>query len=251
MARVHPVATPLPEPSVNNDVPLKYIASANEPSPSPIPCTNAGLHRIRAYPTKARNTQPTSRTKKKKGAAAARTRSRACTVLRRTPIHLHGRHMGWNRIRLRRNRPRAARGMTSVRKTSSSVQRRRRMPAGSAIHRIDLAYLGVGARSLGLRLAARGELVAGSGTLDDASNEPAPTEGEARKHVLTCIAPNLGLRSGSVVRRPLGQTPYFGRHRTAILRLSVLSGKPGQYEAGFPVASGHGSTQGRHIMRPP
>src|SRR4029450_10126422 len=39
---------------------------------------------------------------------------------------------------------------------------------------------------------ARGEFVAGSGVLDDASQESAHTEGYARKHVLTRLAPNLG-----------------------------------------------------------
>ena len=66
----------------------------------------------------------------------ARIRSRAWTVLPRTPIHLQGRHIGRNRIRLRRTRPRAARGMTRVRNTSSRVQTTSTMPTGSAIHRI-------------------------------------------------------------------------------------------------------------------
>ena len=66
----------------------------------------------------------------------ARIRSRAWTVLPRTPIHLQGRQIGRNRIRLRRTRPRAARGMTRVRNTSSRVQTTSTMPTGSAIHRI-------------------------------------------------------------------------------------------------------------------
>src|SRR6266545_2696682 len=82
------------------------------------------------------NTQPTSRTKKKKGAATARTRSRAWTVLDLRPTHLHGRHIGWNSIRLRRKRPRAARGVTRVRNTSKSAPTSKTMPSGSAIHRI-------------------------------------------------------------------------------------------------------------------
>src|SRR4029434_8444075 len=64
-------------------------------------------------------------------------------VLRRTPTHLHGRQIGRNRIRPRRDLPRAARGMTSVRKTSSSVHRRITMPAGRATHRIVAAYRGL------------------------------------------------------------------------------------------------------------
>ena len=81
----------------------------------------------------------------------------------------------------------------------------------------------------GLLPAARGELVAGSRTLDDASHQPAPTDGQGRKHVLAGTAPNLRLRSGSVVRRPLGQTPYPGPHRRDIFGLSRLLGKPGNF----------------------
>src|SRR6266540_1442983 len=71
-----------------------------------------------------------------------------------------------------------------------------------------------------------GELVAGSGSLDGASHEPAPPEGEGWKHVLAGVAPNLGVRSGSVVRRPLGQTPDPGFHRSDIFTLSALSSSP-------------------------
>jgi len=77
---------------------------------------------------------------KKEGAAAARTRSRDWIVFRRTPTHRQGRHTGRNKTRLRRNRPRSARGMTRVRSTSSNVQSRMMMPAGSAIQRIEQAY---------------------------------------------------------------------------------------------------------------
>src|SRR5439155_8198055 len=139
-ARVHPLAAPDPNPSVNSDDPLVYKASPNEPSLRPIPWTNPGLHRMSAYPSKARDTHPTSRTKKKTGAAAASTRSRDWTVFRRTPIHLQGFQIGRNRMRLRRNRPRAARGMTRVRSTSSSVHSRMTTPVGSAIQCIEQAY---------------------------------------------------------------------------------------------------------------
>src|SRR4029453_19131908 len=137
-----PPATSPANPRVNNDDPATYSASENESPPRSIPSTNAGLHRIRAYPSSAKDTQPTSRRKKKKGAAPARTRSRAWIVLRRTPTPLHGRPHTPKKIRLRRERPRAARGMTRVRKTSSSVHRRITTPAGSAIHRIVAAYRG-------------------------------------------------------------------------------------------------------------
>jgi len=92
----------------------------------------------------------------------------------------------------------------------------------------------------GLLPAARGELVAGSGTLDEASHEPAPTDGQGRKHVLAGIAPNLRLRSGSVVRRPLGQTPDPGRHRSDIFGLSRLLGQARELPsvAGFRKRSG-------------
>src|SRR4249920_1983829 len=65
-ARVDPVTSP-PNPSVNNDDPATYRASENESPPLPIPSTNAGLHRMRAYPSSAKDTQPTSRRRKKKG----------------------------------------------------------------------------------------------------------------------------------------------------------------------------------------
>jgi hypothetical protein len=47
-----------------------------------------------------------------------------------------------------------------------------------------------------------------------------------RKHVLAGFAPNLGLRSGSVVRRTLGQTPDFGCHVIDIFRHSAFWSKP-------------------------
>ena len=140
IARVQPVAAPDPIPRVNNDDPLEYRASPNEPSLRPSPCTNAGLHRMSAYASKASETHPSSRMKKKDGAAAARTRSRDWIVFRRTPIHRHGCQTGRNKIRLRRNRPRAARGITRVRRTSSRVHSSMTMPTGSAIQRTDQAY---------------------------------------------------------------------------------------------------------------
>src|SRR5204863_7599032 len=90
-ARVHPLAAADPIPSVNNDDPPVYRASANEPSVRPSPWTNAGLHRMSAYPSKARETHPTSWTKKKTGAAADKTRSRDWAVFRRRPIPRLGR----------------------------------------------------------------------------------------------------------------------------------------------------------------
>src|SRR5438874_696053 len=93
-----------------------------------------------AYASKASETHPNSKKKKKDGAAAARTRSRDWIVFRRTPIHRHGCQIGRNKIRLRRNRPRAARGITRVRNTSSKVHSRMTMPTGSVTHRTAQAY---------------------------------------------------------------------------------------------------------------
>src|SRR5436190_13334566 len=139
-ARVHPVATTALNPSVNSELPLKYRASPNVTGPPVwiawIPWTNAGLHSTSAYPITARAAHTASSTKKKNGAAPARIRSRPAVVLARTPTHRHGRHIGRNRSRASRVLPRAARGITSVLKTSSRVKSRMTKPTGSASQRM-------------------------------------------------------------------------------------------------------------------
>src|SRR6476469_7872740 len=129
-------------PRVNNDDPLAYRASSNEPSVRPSPWTNAGLHRMSANPSRARETHPTSWRKKKTGAAADKTRSRDAAVFLRRPTQRHGRQRSRYRNRPRRVRPRAARGMTRLRSTSSKAYDKITTPTGSAIHRIDQAYWG-------------------------------------------------------------------------------------------------------------
>jgi putative transposase len=60
--------------------------------------------------------------------------------------------------------------------------------------------------------AARGELVAGGGRLDQPPDQPAAAKPQRREHVYAAIAAHPGLGRGPVVRLPLRETPYPSRH---------------------------------------
>src|SRR6476659_7112558 len=147
-------------PRVNNEDPLAYRASSNEPSVRPSPWTNAGLHRRSANPSRASETHPTSWRKKRTGAAVDKTRSLDAAVFLRRPIQRHDGQSSRYRNRPRRVRPRAARGMTRLRSTSNSAYDKITMPTGSAIHRIEQAYRGAAWVSRRWRGGKGGGLVA-------------------------------------------------------------------------------------------
>ncbi len=97
--------------------------------------------------------------------------------------------------------------------------------------------------SAALVAPASAELVAGTGPLDHPSDEPAPTQGHARKHVLARVAPDVGLRGGSVVRPPLGQTPHLGSHGPRSSRSLASQASPRVDSKGCPRSEPAASTE--------
>ena len=117
-------------------VPERVIAAAPSRARTP-DSTGSGRSRAR----RGTPSRPAAR-RRRRAPRRPGLRSRAWTVLRRTPIHLHGRHIGRNRIRLRRDRPRCRPGMTS-----GSGTRRAGSTGGSRSH--------AGARSTASRQPTR------------------------------------------------------------------------------------------------